>query len=104
MWAANDLDSQFSAGMINSAVTYDGVKYLLPFGFHIAPVWYNTKVFADAGVNVPTTWDNLKAACGTFSEAGVLPIALGSKDKWPAQFWFDYLILRTAGADYRAAS
>ena len=30
------------------------------------------------------------------------PIALGSKDRWPAQFWFDYLLLRTAGPEYRA--
>ena len=102
MWAANDLDSQFGAGMIDSAVTYDGVKQLLPFGFHIAPMWYNTKLFADNGVEIPATWDELKATCGTFSEAGILPISLGSKNKWPAQFWFDYLILRTAGAEYRA--
>lgn len=27
---------------------------------------------------------------------------LGSKNRWPAQFWFDYLLLRTAGPDYRA--
>jgi ABC-type glycerol-3-phosphate transport system substrate-binding protein len=102
MWAANDLDSQFSAGMIESAVTYDGHKYLLPFGFHIAPMWYNPKVFADAGVEIPTTWDELKGACTTFSEAGILPISMGATAQWPAQFWFDYLILRTAGADYRA--
>ena len=61
MWAANDLDSQFSAGMIESAVTYDGHKYLLPFGFHIAPMWYNPKVFADAGVDDP---DHLGRAQG----------------------------------------
>ena len=71
MWAANDLDSQFGAGMIESAVTYDGVKYLLPFGFHIAPMWYNPKVFADNGVEIPATWDDLKAACETFSDAGI---------------------------------
>ena len=41
---------QFGAGMIDSAVTYDGAKYLLPFGFHIAPMFYNPKVFEDAGV------------------------------------------------------
>jgi multiple sugar transport system substrate-binding protein/raffinose/stachyose/melibiose transport system substrate-binding protein len=102
MWAENGLDEQFGAGMIESAVTYDGVKYLLPFGFHIAPMWYNPTLFADNGVEIPTTWDDLKAACGTFSEAGVLPISMGSVNQWPAQFWFDYLILRTAGAEYRA--
>lgn len=25
------------------------------------------------------------------------PIAFGAREKWPAQFWFDYLLLRTAG-------
>jgi multiple sugar transport system substrate-binding protein/raffinose/stachyose/melibiose transport system substrate-binding protein len=102
MWAANDLDSQFSPGMIESAVTYDGQKYLLPFGYHIAEMFYNPKVFADAGVEIPTTWDELKTACGTFSAAGVTPISLGSVNRWPAQFWFDYILLRTAGAEYRA--
>ncbi len=102
MWAANDLDSQFGAGMIELAVTYDGTKYLLPFGFHVAAMFYNPKVFADTGVEIPTTWDDLKAACGTFSEAGITPISLGSVNQWPAQFWFDYLLLRTAGAEYRA--
>jgi multiple sugar transport system substrate-binding protein/raffinose/stachyose/melibiose transport system substrate-binding protein len=102
VWAANGLDDQFGAGMIESAVTYDGTKYLLPFGFHIAPMFYNPTVFADAGVEIPTTFDELKAACETFSAAGVLPISLGSQAAWPAQFWFDYLLLRTAGAEYRA--
>lgn len=31
----------------------------------------------------------------------VTPIALGAKEKWPAQFWFDYLLLHTAGYEYR---
>jgi multiple sugar transport system substrate-binding protein/raffinose/stachyose/melibiose transport system substrate-binding protein len=102
LWAENDLDSQFGAGMIESAVTYDGAKYLLPFGFHIAPMFYNPKVFAEVGVDIPTTWDELKAACATFSEAGITPISMGAKAQWPAQFWFDYLLLRTAGSEYRA--
>jgi multiple sugar transport system substrate-binding protein/raffinose/stachyose/melibiose transport system substrate-binding protein len=103
MWAANGLDEQFGAGMIESAVTYDGAKYLLPFGFHIAPVFYNPKLFTDNGVEIPTTWDELKGACETFNAAGVLPIALGASGGWPAQFYFDYLLLRTAGAEYRAS-
>lgn len=103
MWAENGLDEQFGAGMIESAVTYDGVKYLLPFGFHIAPVFYNPKLFADNGVEIPATWDELKGTCEAFNAAGVLPIALGASGGWPAQFYFDYLLLRTAGAEYRAS-
>jgi len=102
MWAANDLDSQFPQGLIDSAATYDGVKYLMPLGYHYAGMFYNPKVFESAGVAVPATWDELKASCDAFNAAGIVPIALGSINKWPAQFWFDYLILRTAGPEYRA--
>jgi multiple sugar transport system substrate-binding protein/raffinose/stachyose/melibiose transport system substrate-binding protein len=103
MWAANELDSQFPQGLIDSAATYDGVKYLMPLGYHYAGMFYNPKVFEEAGVAIPTTWDELKASCEAFTAAGVTPIALGSINKWPAQFWFDYLLLRTAGPEYRAS-
>jgi ABC-type glycerol-3-phosphate transport system substrate-binding protein len=102
MWAANDLDSAFPQGLIDSASTYSGSKYLMPLGYHYAGMFYNPKVFESAGVAVPTTWDELKASCDAFNAAGITPIALGSISKWPAQFWFDYLILRTAGPEYRA--
>ena len=102
MWAANNLDAAFPAGMIDSASTYDGKKYLIPFGYHYAGMFYNPKVMATAGVAIPKTWDEFLAACGTLKAAGITPVAIGSKNRWPAQFWFDYLLLRTAGPDYRA--
>lgn len=102
VWEANDLDSAFPAGMIESAATYDGTKYLVPFGYHVALMFYNPATLEAAGVDVPETWDELIAACGTLNEAGITPIAIGSKNRWPAQFWFDYLLLRTAGPEYRA--
>ena len=102
MWAANELDSQFPQGLIDSAATYDGTKYLLPLGYHYAGMFYNPKTFEAAGIAVPTTWDELKASCDAFNAAGIVPISLGSMNRWPAQFWFDYLLLRTAGPEYRA--
>lgn len=102
MWAENDLDSQFPQGLIDSAATYDGVKYLVPLGYHYAGFFYNPKVFADNGVAFPTTWDELKTTCETFKGLGIATFALGSMNRWPAQFWFDYILLRTAGPEYRA--
>ena len=103
MWEANELDAVFPAAMVESAATYDGSKYLIPFGYHVAGMFYNVDTLAEAGVDVPTTWDELIAACGTLNEAGITPIAIGSMNRWPAQFWFDYLLLRTAGPEYRAS-
>jgi multiple sugar transport system substrate-binding protein/raffinose/stachyose/melibiose transport system substrate-binding protein len=102
MWAASELDSQFPQGLIDSAATYDGAKYLLPLGYHYAGMFFNPKTFEAAGIAVPTTWDELKASCDAFNAAGIVPISLGSMNRWPAQFWFDYLLLRTAGPEYRA--
>jgi multiple sugar transport system substrate-binding protein/raffinose/stachyose/melibiose transport system substrate-binding protein len=103
MWAANNLDEVIPAGIAAGASTYDGTKYLIPMGYHYVGMFYNPQVMADAGITeMPTTWDELMAAADTLQAAGVTPFALGSMNRWPAQFWFDYLMLRTAGPEYRA--
>jgi ABC-type glycerol-3-phosphate transport system substrate-binding protein len=103
MWEANDLDSAFPQGIIDSAATYGDGKYAMPLNYHVSAMWYNPSVMEAAGVAVPIeTWDGLMDACETLKGAGVIPFALGSKDSWTAQFWFDYILLRTAGPEYRA--
>lgn len=103
MWAAEKLDSVVSKPIAESATLYDGKRFLVPFNYHYAGVFFNKKVLADAGITaMPATWDDFIAMCKTLKAKGVAPIALGSKNRWPAQFWFDYLLLRTAGPDYRA--
>jgi len=46
--------------------------------------YYNRQIFAENGVSVPTTFDELEAAFETFKQKGVTPIVLGNLDKWPA--------------------
>lgn len=101
-WKKNNLDSVIPAGIVKSASTYDGKKYLLPFDYHYVGMFYNPKVMADAGITtMPTTWNDLISVAEKLKAKGITPFALGSKDEWPAQFWFDYILLRTAGPDYR---
>lgn len=103
MWAANNLDAVVAKPVADSATIYNGQRYLVPFNYHYAGMFYNTKVLADAGMTAPpATWEEFTALCQTLKGQGIAPIALGSRNRWPAQFWFDYLLLRTAGPDYRA--
>ena len=103
MWAANGLDDVVAKSVADGATMYNGERYLVPFGYHYAGMFYNAKVMAAAGVTeFPTTWDGFLALCENLKSQGITPIALGSKYRWPAQFWFDYLLLRTAGPEYRA--
>ena len=104
MWAGNGLDAVVAKSVADGATMYDGSRYLVPFGYHYAGMFYNAKVMADAGVTeFPTDWDGFLALCENLKAQGITPIALGSKNRWPAQFWFDYLLLRTAGPEYRAS-
>lgn len=103
MWAANGLDEVVARSVAEGATLYNGDRYLVPFGYHYAGIFYNKMVLADAGVtDLPETWEEFLALCETLKTKGVTPIALGSKSRWPAQFWFDYLLLRKAGPEYRA--
>lgn len=95
--------SKLFSESVNEAATYNGHKYFLPLTQHYAAFFYNKAIFEKAGVTkVPETWNEFLAACEKIKRTGVYPIALGSKERWPAQFWLDYPLLRTAGPEYRA--
>ena len=44
--------------------------------------YYNADIFADNGVEVPETWDELLAAAETLDDAGITPFANASGDEW----------------------
>lgn len=102
VFANAGVQEDFPAALVEAGI-YDGEPYLLPFGYHYVAMFYNPEVMAAAGItDMPTTWDEMIAAADKLVDSGVKPFALGSANRWPAQFWFDFLMLRTAGPDYRA--
>jgi multiple sugar transport system substrate-binding protein/raffinose/stachyose/melibiose transport system substrate-binding protein len=101
VWEANDMGSQFPQAVIDTAVTYGMHKYAVPLTLHWVGMFYNTALFEEVGAMVPTTWDEMVDAAEKFKMAGIPAFALGSINRWPGQFWFDMILLRTAGNDYR---
>lgn len=55
-------DANFLEGSINSCY-YEGGLYGLPWGNNCLGLFYNEEMLAEAGVEVPTTWSELEAAC-----------------------------------------
>ena len=96
-----ELSRAFTPTVIQSAAMYGGRILLLPLTQHYVGFFYNRKVFAAHGLEPPRTWDELMRAVVRLKRRGVVPIALGSQAKWPAQFWFDYLLLLSAPLAYR---
>jgi multiple sugar transport system substrate-binding protein len=63
-------------------------------------VYYRSDIFEENGIEVPETYDDLIAACGTLRDAGIAPVTIGTKFLWTTAGWFDYINLRTNGLEY----
>ncbi|NNH07333.1 extracellular solute-binding protein [Cellulomonas fimi] len=78
---------------------YDGGVYVLPTEFNVEGIWYNKKLFADNGIEVPGTWSEMVAAADTLSAAGVQPFSAAGKDGWPVTRLVGNYLYRSIGPD-----
>jgi ABC-type glycerol-3-phosphate transport system substrate-binding protein len=80
--------------------TVDGKLYGVWFkGSNKSTVWYNTKLYDNAGVAAPTTWDDFTKGLQTLQDSGVSGLSIGADVGWPLTDWFENVYLRTAGGD-----
>ena len=79
--------------------TLDGKIYCAPINIHSWQwLWLSNKAFADAGVPVPTNWDEFVAAGPALEKAGKIPLAIGGQP-WQTTGAFNVLIPAIAGKD-----
>ena len=78
----------------------DGMQYFVPQSYYPWAVFYRKSVFAEKGYQVPTTLDQMTALAQQMQTDGLIPIAFGDKDGWPAMGTFDMLNMRINGFDY----
>jgi raffinose/stachyose/melibiose transport system substrate-binding protein len=72
---------------------------VMPYQFNIEGIWYNKKLFADQGIAVPTTYDELVAAAAKFKGAGVTPFSASGKAGWPITRLVSGYLYRDLGPD-----
>ncbi|MGW1868679.1 ABC transporter substrate-binding protein [Streptomyces mauvecolor] len=78
----------------------DGTQYGVYFkAANKSLVWYNTKVFQNAGVKVPATWKDFLSTADTISASGVTPVSVGGADGWTLTDWFENVYLSQAGPE-----
>ncbi len=71
-----------AAALVSSSTDDRGV-YAIPLELNIEGFWYNKQLFADHGLSMPETWDDLLAAAAVLHENGIQPFAVAGKEKWP---------------------
>lgn len=74
--------------------SYQGKLYAYPWEQDLEYVYYNTEIFAELGIAPPQSFADVLAWCDAASAAGLIPIALGNQDLWPAvNMWTDVTAL-----------
>jgi len=113
-WGGGQLATQIKSGKVADITNYvsswigelggsvkgwqvNGKQYGIPFDLHIVGFWYRKDLFAKAGISAPPkTMDELNADVVKLKAAGIAPIAIGSKDRWPDAFYWEYFAVREA--------
>ncbi|KOV87680.1 MULTISPECIES: ABC transporter substrate-binding protein [unclassified Streptomyces] len=62
-------------------------------------IWYNAKVFENAGAQEPKTWKDLLTASQAVYDSGVTPFSVAGADGWPLTDWFENVYLSQAGPE-----
>jgi raffinose/stachyose/melibiose transport system substrate-binding protein len=89
----------FGAGALG-VYSYQGKYYGVPWDMGMVGFWYNTDLFAEAGIDgPPETWEEFLADVQTLKDAGITPIALGEGEQWPGHFYWTYLAARIGGQE-----
>jgi multiple sugar transport system substrate-binding protein len=78
----------------------DGKQYFVPQSYYPWAVFYRKSMFSENGYSVPTTLDEMVELCKGMQSDGLVPIAFGDKDGWPAMGTFDMLNMRINGFDF----
>lgn len=115
-WAQNFIDGGLAADLTDqiapgtewgdrfgeaslSAFESDGKYYGIPLYNNGKFMGYNKTAFTAAGVDVPTTFDELINTCAPLRDAGYEPIAFGNKDGWPALHYLQQLFAYNVPSD-----
>lgn len=114
-WGGGVLRQQIDAGLVEDlteefgwssdltpvslqAYQFEGRTYGVPYDVGMVGFWYNKKLFAQAGITAPpATWAEFLEDVKKLKAAGVTPIALAGKEKWPGHYYWAYLAMRVAG-------
>ncbi|MFI7451799.1 ABC transporter substrate-binding protein [Nonomuraea sp. NPDC049714] len=78
----------------------DGQVYgVLIKAAHKSLVWYRSQAFEEAGVQPPTTWDELIKAGQTIADSGTPPFSFCGASGWTLTDLFENVYLSTAGPE-----
>jgi ABC-type glycerol-3-phosphate transport system substrate-binding protein len=99
VWESEGWNESYPAGF-RAMSSVDDKQYFVPASWYWWAVYYRKDIFEQYGLEPPETWEEFLQLCETLKENGVAPIAIGTKYRWTAAAWFDYLNMRVNGPEF----
>ncbi|MFC5529398.1 ABC transporter substrate-binding protein [Cohnella yongneupensis] len=102
--ATKDLLAAFNQGNDKSLTAPDGHIYgYTAGGTNFQLLFYNKKLFAEAGVEAPIkTYDEWIEAIKKFKAKGIIPLSIFAKEKWISNSFYKGLVMREQPDGYGA--
>ncbi|HEY9593074.1 MAG TPA: extracellular solute-binding protein [Spirochaetia bacterium] len=94
-----ELKSFPRAALLGATSIKDKKIYGVPFASQTLFVYYNKKIYADLGLKVPDTWEQLISNLEAIKKAGITPIANGAKEGWTLEVMMGALCPNFYGAN-----
>jgi multiple sugar transport system substrate-binding protein len=98
VWA--DIEQYMTPGLKAASLGTDGKAYFVPVYNYPWVVLYRKSLFEEKGYTIPKTITEFKALGDKMKADGLVPLALGDQDGWPAMGTFDILNMRLNGYDF----
>ncbi|MDP9364388.1 MAG: extracellular solute-binding protein [Chloroflexota bacterium] len=92
-WRERLVESALQGGSI------DGQLYGLPLQIDLIGLYVNRTLMEEQGFQTPETVEQLIQLCGQASEAGLIPLAFGDQEGWPAFHQFSVTSNQMLGPD-----
>jgi multiple sugar transport system substrate-binding protein len=98
VWA--EIEPNMTPGLKAASLGTDGKAYFVPVYNYPWVVLYRKSVFEEKGYTIPKTIDEFKALGDKMKADGLVPLAFGDQDGWPAMGTFDILNMRLNGYEF----
>jgi multiple sugar transport system substrate-binding protein len=98
VWA--EIEQYMTPGLKAASLGTDGKAYFVPVYNYPWVVLYRKSLFEEKGYTIPKTIEEFKALGDKMKADGLVPLAFGDQDGWPAMGTFDILNMRLNGYDF----
>jgi len=95
VWA--EIEQNMTPGLKVASTAADGKQYFMPVYQYPWVVLYRKSLFTEKGYTIPKTITEFTALGDKMKADGLVPLAFGDQDGWPAMGTFDILNMRMNG-------